>query len=77
MIVICNLVNYHNIWYVSKTCYCTVIPFLFVILLTRTGLVIVAAGVLIATKPYLDKLRSQDEQNNVQIAKPRVKTDDE
>jgi hypothetical protein len=33
--------------------------------------------VLIATKPYLDKLRSQDEQNNVQIAKRRVKMDDE
>jgi hypothetical protein len=33
--------------------------------------------VLIAAKPYLDKLRSQDEQNNVQIAKPRVKMDDE
>ena len=63
--------------YVPRTCYCTVIPFLFVILLIRTGLVIVAAGVLIATKPYLDKLRSQDEQNNVQIVKPRVKTDDE
>ncbi|CAB3986769.1 Hypothetical predicted protein [Paramuricea clavata] len=42
-----------------------------------TGLVIVATGVLIASKPYLDKLRSQDEQNNVQIAKPRVKMDNE
>ena len=42
-----------------------------------TGLVIVAAGVLIATKPYLDKLRSQDEQNNVQVTKPRMKIDDQ
>jgi hypothetical protein len=45
--------------------------------LTRAGLVIVAAGVLVATKPYLDKLRSQDEQNNVQVVKPRVKMDEE
>ena len=43
----------------------------------RTGLVIVAAGVLIASKPYLDKLRSQDEQRDVQIVKPRIKEDDE
>lgn len=41
------------------------------------GLVIVAAGVMYASKPYLDRLRREDELNNRQNAKPRVKLDDD
>lgn len=42
-----------------------------------TGFVLVAAGILFASKPYLDRLRSQDELNKRQMTRPRVKKEEE